>query len=222
MKTAAALYLRVSTEDQTTENQRPDLERIAKARELKIVEVYDEKISATAKKRPAFDRMMKDAHAGKFRVVVVWALDRLGRSMIGILNTIRELDARGVEIVSTREAWLSMHGPVRELLIAVFGWVAQVERHRLIERTVAGQARARAEGTRIGRPRRMVRRELERAHELAAKGASVRLIAQTLRIPRATVARALKRVSQKPPPNGTSKTPAKSIRTSPLSETARF
>jgi len=63
---------------------------------------------------------MADAHAGRFDVVIVWALDRLGRSMVGNLATVPELEAPGVQVISAREAWPDMGGPVRSLLIAVF------------------------------------------------------------------------------------------------------
>jgi DNA invertase Pin-like site-specific DNA recombinase len=148
----AALYLRVSTEEQTTENQRPDLEQLAAQRRMRIVAVYDEQASA-ARKRPEFDRMLADAHRGAFDVLVVWALSRFGRSMVGNLTTVLELDRRGVKVVSVQETWLdTTSGPVRNLLIAVFSWVAEEERAQLVARTIAGLERAKRNGKRLGRP----------------------------------------------------------------------
>ncbi|MCP3139907.1 recombinase family protein [Pyxidicoccus sp. QH1ED-7-1] len=86
------------------------------------------------------------------RAVVVVALDRLGRSMSGIIATVRELDRVGCAVVSLRESWLDTGGPARELLLAVFGWVAQEERRILVARTVSGLERARRHGTRSGKP----------------------------------------------------------------------
>lgn len=150
--TRAALYLRVSTEKQETENQRPDLEQLARVRGWTVVEVYEEKESA-AKKRPEFARMMLDARAGRFEVVAVWALDRFGRSMVGNITDVRDLAHVGVSLVSVKETWLDTSGPVRDLLLAIFSWVAEQERRRLIERTKAGMERARRDGAAIGRPR---------------------------------------------------------------------
>jgi DNA invertase Pin-like site-specific DNA recombinase len=97
--------------------------------------------------------MLKDARRGKFQVLVVWALDRFGRSMVGNLRDVLELDRLGVQVVSVRESWLDTGSPVRTLLIAIFSWVAEQERSRLIERTKAGVAAARRRGARLGRPR---------------------------------------------------------------------
>jgi DNA invertase Pin-like site-specific DNA recombinase len=79
-------------------------------------------------------------------------LDRLHRSMVGAITTVLELDRLGVEVISLKEPWLDTSGPVRSLLVAIFGWVAEQERVRLIERTKAGLERARAQGKRLGRP----------------------------------------------------------------------
>jgi putative DNA-invertase from lambdoid prophage Rac len=188
----AAMYLRVSKGEQTTKNQRPDVERIVRARKLELVDRYDEQVSAAAK-RPEFERMMADARAGRFRVLVVWALDRFGRSMVGNLGAVLELDRLGVEVISVREPWLDTGGPVRALLIAIFSWVAEQERARIGERTRAGLERARRRGTKLGRPRRaFMITELEQARRLAAKGMALRKIARRLRVPNTTLHRALR------------------------------
>ncbi len=147
----AALYLRVSTEEQSTANQMPELEQLAAARRLRVVAVYEEQASA-ARKRPQFEQMMADAHRGRFDVLIVWALDRLGRSTLGNMSAVLELERRGARVVSVREPWLDTGGPVRDLLLAIFSWVAEQERARLIERTKAGLDRARRRGIRLGRP----------------------------------------------------------------------
>jgi putative DNA-invertase from lambdoid prophage Rac len=174
----AAIYLRVSTDEQTVENQRPDVERMLAVRELELVELFAENVSAAAKARPAFDRMMEGAKRGRFKVLAIWSLDRFGRSMVGNMNAVRELDRLGVRVVSAREDWLDTTGPVRELLIAIFSWVAEQERVRLGERTRAGMARARATGKSIGRPRaRIDPNELDmlaREYGLLSSGRSVR------------------------------------------------
>jgi putative DNA-invertase from lambdoid prophage Rac len=146
-----AVYYRVSTEAQNLECQRPDVERVVGGRGLTVVRVFEEKASAV-KRRPQFEHMMAAAAAGEFGVLVVWALDRFGRSMAGNINDLLALDKLGVKVVSVREPWLDTGGPVRELLVAIFSWVAQQERARLIERTKAGIAAVRASGRAWGRP----------------------------------------------------------------------
>lgn len=190
-------YLRVSSDEQTIENQRPDVERLAKARGYTLGHIYEEKQSA-AKDRPVFQRMMVDAHLGFFETLVIWSLDRFGRSMAGNLSAVAELDRYGVTIASVHEPWLETQGPVRPLLIAIFSWIAEQERAVLVTRTLAGIARARDAGARFGRPEREV--DADRAHELRAEGETVRRIAQRMKVPRSTVARALARKPEAQPP----------------------
>ena len=149
----AAVYLRVSSDNgrQTTENQREEVVQLTRARGFEPV-IFEEMESAV-KARPVLDRMLADVRAGRVHAVAVWALDRLHRSMAGAINTVLELDRLGVPVLSVREGWLDTSGPVRPLLVAIFGCVAEQERTRLIERTKAGLERARREGKPLGRPR---------------------------------------------------------------------
>lgn len=192
MSKNAAVYLRVSTDEQSVDNQRPDLERVAEARGLAIVATYEERASA-AKRRPSFDRMMTDARRGAFDVLLVWSIDRFGRSMAGNVNDALALDDAGVKIVSVREPWLDTGGPVRDLLLAIFSWVAEQELRRIVERTRAGMDRARTNGTRsgkpIGRPHRLPPSDAERARRMRAAGRSVRAIAVAMKASRSTLAR---------------------------------
>lgn len=185
------LYLRVSTTNgtQDLENQRPDLVRLARARGFEIVEVYEERGSAV-KHRREFERMKVAAHAAKFGAIIVWSLDRLGRSMVGNLRTVIEFDRIGVQVISVKEPWMDTSGPVRDLLLAIFSWVAEQERRRISERTKAGLEKARKKG-RLGRPR--VHVDLPRALELTRnQGLSIRAAATKLGIGASTLHRALK------------------------------
>jgi putative DNA-invertase from lambdoid prophage Rac len=182
----AAIYLRVSSDTQTTECQRPDVERIANSRSLSVTAVYEEQASA-AKRRPEYEKMMRDAKRGTFDVLVVWALDRFGRSMTGNLADVLELDRIGVQVVSVRETWLDTGGPVRNLLIAIFSWVAEQERSRLVERTKAGLAAARRRGVRIGRPR--ARLDQDELLELREQGWPVAKLAKYFGVGTSTVQR---------------------------------
>jgi len=189
----AAIYLRVSTGGQSTENQRPDVVRIVRARGLELVTEYVETASA-ARSRPSFEAMLEAARRGEFSVLVVWALDRFGRSMRDNVAALLELDRIGVQVVSVRETWLDTGGPVRDLLISIFSWVAEQERSRLVERTRAGLDRARARGVKLGRPARRIHpRELAAARTMMIKeGRSLRFAAKRLLVPATTLHRALK------------------------------
>ena len=190
---AAVAYRRVSRGDQDPENQRADVELVARLRGVELVGEYVEKASA-ARTRPAFDAMMLAAGRGEFRVLIIWAIDRFGRSMVGNVNAVLELDRLGVEVISVREPWLQMDGPVRSLLLAVFSWVAEQERHRIGERTRAGLERARARGARLGRPQRHLNAaELARANALRAQGRSFREVARELNVALGTLHRSLRR-----------------------------
>jgi putative DNA-invertase from lambdoid prophage Rac len=186
--TRAAIYLRVSTDRQSTENQRPEVEQLAAARGFDVVTTYEEQASA-AKHRPEHERMMRDAKRRKFDAMLVWSLDRLGRSMIGNLQDVLELDRIGVTVVSIRESWLDTGSPVRTLLVGIFSWIAEQERTRLIERTKAGMLAARRRGSKIGRPRRRV--DLDLARELRQSGKTLRQVAAELGVGPATLHRAL-------------------------------
>lgn len=148
----AAIYARVSTNDgrQTTANQVLALQRLAATRGSEAV-VYEE-LESAANARPVLEKVLIEARAGRVQAVIVWALDRLHRSMHGVINTVLELDRLGVRVISLQDRWLDTTGPVRTLLVAIFGWVAEQERHRLIKRTKAGLERARAQVKHLGRP----------------------------------------------------------------------
>lgn len=203
-----AAYVRVSTERQDATNQRPSLERLASSRGWSI-RWYGETESA-ARERPILAQMLEDARRGEIQAVAVWALDRLHRSMVGTIQTVLDLDRLGVQVVSVRDSWLDTRGPVRELLLAIFGWVAEQERRRLIERTREGLARAKARGTKsgraIGRPKITEREknpvQPEHLEELLRQGWSAGHIARTLRVSERTIRRrmAARKASMTKPP----------------------
>ena len=139
----------MSTDRQETECQRPEVEQLARVRGFEVVKVFEEKMSA-AKVRPEYAKMMREARRGIFDVIVVWAIDRFGRSMIGNVSDVLELDRVGVQVVSVRESWLDTGSPVRTLLLAIFSWLAEQERVRIGERTRARMAAARRRGSRVG------------------------------------------------------------------------
>jgi putative DNA-invertase from lambdoid prophage Rac len=152
----AAIWARVSTTDQETENQVRQLRGMAERRGLEVVEVYFVEASAwKGKHRAQLDLAVRDARAGRYTVLLVWALDRLARE--GPLDTLQVVDRfakLGVQVVSKQEPWTEAAGELRDLLLAIVGWVARFESARRSERTKAGLERVRAEGKRLGRPER--------------------------------------------------------------------
>ena len=183
-----AVYVRVSTDRQQVANQLAEVRQIAAARGYEPV-IYEE-VESAAKARPILDKMLADVRAGRVQGVAVWALDRLHRSMTGAINTVLELDRLGVAVLSVREGWLDTSGPVRPLLVAIFGWVAEMERTRLIERTKAGLERAKREGKQLGRPR-VSPLKIAAAVERVRGGASIRDAAKASGVNRETLRRAL-------------------------------
>jgi DNA invertase Pin-like site-specific DNA recombinase len=188
----AFAYVRVSTEQQTAANQLADVRRLAAARGLKIARVWEETESG-AKRRPVQEAMLRDLRAGKARALIVWSLDRIGRQMGDTIRLVLELDALNVRLCSVQEGWLDTDGPVRRLLVAIFAWVAEQERARLLERQAAARARLEREGRHWGRPLRISDAQLAAMREARQLGKSVRQIAAAHKCPRATVARALRR-----------------------------
>jgi DNA invertase Pin-like site-specific DNA recombinase len=154
--------------------------------------MYEETESA-AKRRPVLEQLLEDARRGKVEAVIVWALDRLERSMVGAVRVVLELDRCAVTVLSVRDGWLDTAGPVRPLLIAIFGWVAEQERARLIERTRAGLQRARREGTRLGRPPSSPVLLGAAADRVAQGRTSIRAAARALGLSEVTLRRYLRR-----------------------------
>jgi putative DNA-invertase from lambdoid prophage Rac len=149
----AAIWARVSTDRQETENQVRQLRELADRRGLEVVEVYYVEASAwKGRHRSDRERALQDARTGRYAVLLVWALDRLARE--GPLDTLQVVDRfakLGVQVVSKQEPWTEAAGELRDLLLAIVGWVARFESARRSERIKAGLERVRAEGKVIGR-----------------------------------------------------------------------
>jgi DNA invertase Pin-like site-specific DNA recombinase len=172
----AAIYARVSTADQHTENQIIELRRFVEARGRTIVaEHVDHGVSGAKERRPALDELLKAAKRRRFDVLVCWRLDRLGRSLKHLVMLLDEMAALGVAFTSLNEG-IDTSTPAGRLQLHLLAAVAQFERDRIRERVVAGLARARAQGTRLGRPRGEVPVErLDTVAGLTAPAAAKRL-----------------------------------------------
>ena len=186
----AAIYSRVSTYDQHLETQILDLRQMAAQRNLEVVQEYGDKISGTKAKRPGLDRMMVDARRGHFDVVLVWASDRIARSVKHFLEVLDELNRLNVEYVSFREQ-IDTAGPLGRALVVIIGAIAELERSLIVERVRAGMRRARLEGTHIGRNPLVL--DHDAIWRERCQGQSMRQIAKGHRISTATVQRSLRK-----------------------------
>jgi DNA invertase Pin-like site-specific DNA recombinase len=153
----AAAWYRVSTDHQTEANQTPDVQRFAEHHGYEITETYTVSESAWnggqagGEYKATLQRALDDAWAGKFSVLVVWALDRITREGAeGALRIIRQFRERGCTIVSIKESWLNGSPEIQDVLVAFAGWQAKIESDRRSERIKAGLARRKAEGKKLG------------------------------------------------------------------------
>jgi len=167
-----AIYCRVSTEEQTVDNQLAQLQEFARASGWTVAHTYTETVSGSGKKaRPQFDAMMQAASRKQFDVLLFWSLDRLSRE--GISKTLGYLDSLkswGVQWRSYTQAFLdSSNEMVSGIVLAVLAAVAKQERITISERTRAGLARTRAKGTRLGRPVLVVDMDAVRARRGAGE-----------------------------------------------------
>lgn len=187
-----AIYIRTSTVDQDGQAQYHALQRAAEARGwAQPHEFIDIGHSGSKASRPALDKLKKAARAGEVRQVMVFALDRLGRSLRDLLILLDDFNADGCAVVSLRES-IDLTTPTGRLLVHMIAALAEFERAIITERVKSGIARVKATGrTRsgrvLGRPKREV--DHDQVEELRAQGKSWRQIAETLRVPRRTLVR---------------------------------
>lgn len=158
MAQRAGIWLRVSTSDQVSDNQRPEIERFAEHHGYEVTTRYELSESAWnggkdgGEYRAALQQALDDAWAGKFDVLIVWALDRITReSAEGMLRVVRQLRERGCLLLSVQEPWLNGSPEAQDILVALAGWMAQQESNRRSQRIKAGLERRRREGKPVGR-----------------------------------------------------------------------
>jgi DNA invertase Pin-like site-specific DNA recombinase len=185
----AALYMRVSTVDQHPETQLYDLRQMATQRGYEIVAEFTDRISGVKARRPGLDQLMKEGRRGRFEVVLVWASDRIARSVKHFLEILDELNRLNIEFVSFREQ-IDTGGPLGRAIVVIIGAIAELERNLIIERVRAGMRRARLEGRPIGR------RPLQLDHIAILRdrqrGQSLGQLAKSYRVSRTTIHRVLR------------------------------
>src|SRR5450755_3616734 len=175
----AAIYVRVSTLEQDTDLQETELRQYAESRGWDYIVYRDKGQSGAKNDRPALNAMLNDLRRRKFDVVVVWALDRLARSLRQLLTIGEECQSLGVDLVSLRQN-IDTTLPAGRLTFQILGAVAEFERELLRDRVKAGMAQARRVGKHIGRParRRLSGADVEKIRLLRSQGRSVRRIAK--------------------------------------------
>jgi DNA invertase Pin-like site-specific DNA recombinase len=185
-----ALYARVSTlNGQNPEMQLTELREYAGRRGWEISGEYvDEGVSGAKESRPALNRLMADAHRRRYAVLLVWKIDRFGRSLRHLVNALADLDAAGIAFVSLHDN-IDLSTPSGRLMFQVVGAMAEFERSLVQERVRAGLRLARSKGKRIGRPRTGV--SPEQVAALRATGASWRVISGRLGVGVGTAVRVL-------------------------------
>jgi len=187
----AAIYARVSTADQNCEMQLAELREYAQRRGWEVTSEYVDLAQSGAKaSRPELDRLMRDAAQRRFDAVLVWKLDRFGRSVKNCLDGISLLSSHGVRFLAVSQAIdTDESNPSSRLMLHILASVAEFEREIIRERVMAGVRNARAKGKQIGRKKRVFDRT--KALELHQQGQSVREIASALQVSRSTVHRSL-------------------------------
>jgi DNA invertase Pin-like site-specific DNA recombinase len=185
-----AIYARVSTEKQETENQLLQLREFASKQDWQVFLEYVDYESGSKSNRAAFKQMFEDAAERRFDLVLFWSLDRLSRE--GVLETLQHLNrltSYGVAYKSFTEQYFDSCGAFKDAVIAIMATVAKQERVKRSERTKAGLARVRAEGRTLGRPRL----ELQSAQiaRLRSQGLSLRAIGRELGVSEGSIRRML-------------------------------
>ena len=187
------IYARVSTLDQSTENQLLDLRRYVDARGWQGFKEYcDNGTSGTKTSRPALNEMMDDARKRRFDVVLVWRFDRFARSTKQLILALEEFRNLGIDFVSYQEN-IDTSSPVGQVIFTIMSAMAQFESNLIRERTRCGIRRARKKGRKLGRPR--IEIDVATALELRKRGWSFRRIAKEMGVNATSLHRYLKAVA---------------------------
>ncbi len=179
-----AIYARVSTQQQTVENQFRELREVAHRQGWQIVaELSDSGISGAKGRdqRPAFDELLKRATRREFDLIMVWAIDRLGRSIQHLVGFMNEIQSMGVDLYIHQQAIDTTTASGR-MVFGIFSALGEYERELIRERIIAGQRRARSQGVRIGRPSQLNDAVRTSVRMLRDKGVGIKDIANRLQI----------------------------------------
>jgi DNA invertase Pin-like site-specific DNA recombinase len=185
-----ALYLRVSTAEQTVENQERELRAIAERAGWQIAAVFTDAGISGAKgrdKRPGFDQLLRGATRREFDMVAAWSVDRLGRSLQDLVAFLAEIHGAGVDLYLHQQA-IDTSTPAGKAMFQMMGVFAEFERSMIRERVNSGIARAKAKGQRFGRPKVSLEAE-EKARSLLRAGHGILKVAKLASLGSGTVQR---------------------------------
>ena len=184
-----AIYARVSTDKQSTENQLLELRDLCNKLGYTIVQEYTDNGISGAKSRdarPALDLLLKDATRRKFDMVMCWSIDRLGRSLQNLVEILNELQALKIDLYFQQQG-MDTSTPSGRMIFSVFGAIGEFERNLIRERVIAGQQRAKANGVKLGRPTKMNDGMRSAVKILREKGMGIKQISRELQIGVGTV-----------------------------------
>jgi DNA invertase Pin-like site-specific DNA recombinase len=189
-----AVYIRVSSKRKDTASQEPDVKRYLAANGLDGATVYRDKFTGRTMDRPGFSKLLAAIHAGEVRNVIIWRLDRLGRTASGLAALFSDLNARKVNLVSLRDG-LDLSTPAGRLMGHVLASVAEYETEIRAERVLAGLEVARERGVRLGRPAgvhtavKVTPEQAAQVRRLVTEGQGVTAISRAVGLSRPTVYR---------------------------------
>ena len=173
-----AIYVRVSTKDQSLDMQLNDLQRYSKERGFNVFKTYkDNGVSGTKETRPALNELMEDARKRRFGTVLVWRFDRFARSTKHLVTALYEFRNLGIDFISYQEN-IDTSSPLGEAIFTIIGAMSTLERNIIAERVRGGLRKAKANGKRLGRPKNIV--DTEKVIEYRKQNKSIRQIAKEL------------------------------------------
>ena len=185
-----AIYVRVSTKDQSVDMQLNDLERYSKERGLRIFKVYkDNGVSGTKESRPALNELMGDAKKRKFDGVLVWRFDRFARSTKHLVTALYEFRNLGIDFISYQEN-IDTSSPLGEAIFTIISAMSTLERDIIAERVKGGLRKAKAKGRLLGRPKSKI--DISKLIEYRKQKMSIRRIAVEMSLSKGTIEKALK------------------------------
>jgi DNA invertase Pin-like site-specific DNA recombinase len=185
-----AVYVRVSTKDQSVGMQVSDLERYSRERGFNIFNIYkDNGISGTKDNRPGLNQLMDDSRKRKFDTVLVWRFDRFARSTKHLVTALHEFRNLGIDFISYQEN-IDTSSPLGEAIFTIISAMSTLERDIIAERVKGGLRKARANGTRLGRPKSVI--DIDKLVNYRKQNMSIRRIAVEMSLSKGTIERALK------------------------------
>ena len=193
MSKRVAIYGRVSTTSQNTDLQIQECRQYAERCGYEVIAEYTDTISGTTSKddRVALTRLLEDSFARKFDTVVVYSIDRLGRSLKHCLDILETLKSHRCDFISIKQQ-IDTSSPTGQLIFNIFACLANYERTMILERTALGRARAMKRGVKFGRPTKMNSSVAEAVRLLREKGAGIKSISVSLKIGVGSVYQALR------------------------------